>query len=183
MSDEFPWPIVVRASGNAIQVDPTGRPIVPLASQAASLHSSSSLQSPGPTSPKSSIRSSTSSAAKSPKFYLSSNGSETEQDSSDADEAIVSNLDVLLAVHAALAQAICQDEWDVLGDGNSAEQRRIARAYRARCQETGGNLNEGVKRVDFLKGATVLVGIESRKADAEGWREGVLGKLVFARDS
>ena len=38
----------------------------------------------------------------------------------------------------------------------------------------------GVKRIDFLKNKTVLVGIESRKKGDPSARDGVLGKLVFA---
>ncbi|KAJ2912365.1 hypothetical protein MD484_g8047, partial [Candolleomyces efflorescens] len=193
-SDEFPWPVVVHASGNSAPVDKTGRPIVPPASPSGSqgrgeLADASPVSSPA-------MRSVTSSSCSLPrnggsklekKFYIDSSADSDDEDDEEEDDddeatsdAFVSNLDVLCAIHSTLATGICQDEWDQLGEGDSPEQRRIARAYRRRCRETGDDLMAGVKRIDFLKNKTVLVGIESRKRGDPTSRDGVLGKLVFA---
>ncbi|KAJ2922980.1 hypothetical protein H1R20_g14110, partial [Candolleomyces eurysporus] len=182
-SDEFPWPVVIHASGNSAPVDATGRPIVPPASPSQGKGELSPFSSPA-------LRAATSSSCSLPrkqekKFYIDASSDSDDEDDDDSDDegnsdAFVSNLDVLCAIHSTLARGICQDEWDELGEGDSPEQRRIARAYRRRCRETGDDLTEGVKRIDFLKNKTVLVGIESKRKGDRSSRDGVLGKLVFA---
>lgn len=187
-SDEFPWPVVVHASGNSAPVDQTGRPIVPPASPSGSPQGREELSEfPFPSPAMRSVTSSPCSLPRSKlekKFYIdasSDSDDEVDEDDDEGDsDAFVSNLDVLCAIHSTLATGICQDEWDQLGEGDSPEQRRIARAYRRRCRETGDDLMAGVKRIDFLKNKTVLIGIESRKKGDPSARDGVLGKLVFA---
>lgn len=71
----------------------------------------------------------------------------------------ITNLDVIEAVHAQLNVPATRREWEALGH-NSKPQARVADAYNRRCAQTR-DWDNGVRRVDWLQGRTVLVGIES----------------------
>ncbi|KAH8117714.1 hypothetical protein DFH11DRAFT_1723754 [Phellopilus nigrolimitatus] len=93
----------------------------------------------------------------------------------DPAHTALTNLDVLHAVHAALRTPVARREWDALGAG-SAAQKRVAEAYKRRCEALGGAQREwdaGVRRSDFLCGRTVLWGVECR---SDGRCELVFGK-------
>ncbi|CAK5270436.1 unnamed protein product [Mycena citricolor] len=69
----------------------------------------------------------------------------------------ITNLDVVCAVHDALSGRASGDEWGRL---STKVQRRISRSYEARCVQTGGGWDAGVRKIDWLEGRTRLVGIE-----------------------
>ena len=54
---------------------------------------------------------------------------------------------------------VTREEWETLGNVTSS-QRKVARAYEKRCLTDGTGWEEGVRRIDFLKGRTRLGGIE-----------------------
>ena len=88
---------------------------------------------------------------------------------------LITNLDVLYAIHTTLTAQVTPEEWEALGDG-SKEQQRVARAYRRRCAPPVGGGENGVRRLDWLGSKTHLVGIEVE------WSSGrSVGKPVFAR--
>ena len=89
---------------------------------------------------------------------------------------VITNLDVLYAIHTTLISQVTPEEWEKLENGSKA-QRRVARAYDRRCSVMGGR-ESGVRRVDWLGSETHLVGIE---VDRSGG--GSIGKLVFAHIS
>ncbi|TFK18842.1 hypothetical protein FA15DRAFT_241225 [Coprinopsis marcescibilis] len=176
---ELPWTITVHASGNTSSPQAVADPA-----------DYKNFDGPAPRLL----------ASARPRFYIDDGGSDESDDteepaeSDDYDdgeddgtmkESVVSNLDVLCAVYTTLAMPVTHKEWDVLGDG-SHEQRKIARAYERRCQDAGGGWDEGVKRVDFLKGKSVLVGIEASQRGEKGYEEemeqcqGPVGCLVFS---
>ncbi|GLB42047.1 hypothetical protein LshimejAT787_1100620 [Lyophyllum shimeji] len=92
--------------------------------------------------------------------------------------APVTNLDVLRAVHSTLAGRVTPQEWGALGH-NSRRQRRIMQAYERRCVQTGGGWEEGVRRIDYLCGKTLLIGVEVDSKNAG--MDDVIGRLVFAK--
>jgi hypothetical protein len=76
------------------------------------------------------------------------------------------------------------------------DRKDVSKAYRTRCRgaqergdqspKTGGVWAEGVKRVDFLKGKSVLVGIEARDSVGKPERrasrgKGAIGRIVFGQ--
>ncbi|CAK5284587.1 unnamed protein product [Mycena citricolor] len=69
----------------------------------------------------------------------------------------ITNLDIVCAVHDALSGRASGDEWGRL---STKVQRRISRSYEARCVQTGGGWDAGVRKIDWLEGRTRLVGIE-----------------------
>lgn len=93
---------------------------------------------------------------------------------SDPQHTALTNLDVLHAVYASLRTPVSRREWESLGTGSSS-QRRIAEAYKNRCEAMGRQKewDAGVRRVDWLCGRTMLHGVEVR---ADGQCE-----LVFAK--
>lgn len=95
----------------------------------------------------------------------------------EANTPPVTNLDVLHAVHITLAGRVTPQEWMALGHQSHA-QMEISRAYERRCVRMGGGWDEGVRRIDYLRGKTYLVGVELEKS-AGG--ESVVGRLVFAK--
>ena len=94
--------------------------------------------------------------------------------------AVLTNLDVLYAVHTTLMTRITHEEWHSLGERSRA-QRRVAKAYKERCTRVGGGLvgwGGGVRRVDWLRSKTHLVGVEIDDRNEAGE---IVGKLVFGR--
>ena len=87
---------------------------------------------------------------------------------------VITNLDVLYAIHTTLLARVTPEEWEALGNGSKA-QRKVTRAYEKRCSIMGG-WEGGVRRVDWLGGKTHLTGIEVEKSSGNS-----VGKLVFAR--
>ena len=87
---------------------------------------------------------------------------------------VITNLDVLYALHTTLMARVTPEEWEALGSGSKA-QRKVTRAYEKRCSMMGG-WEGGVRRVDWLGGKTHLIGIEVDRSTGNG-----VGKLVFAR--
>ena len=87
---------------------------------------------------------------------------------------VITNLDLLYAIHTTLFARVTPEEWEALGNGSKA-QRKVTRAYEKRCSVMGG-WEGGVRRVDWLGGKTHLIGIEVDKSSG-----GSVGKLVFAR--
>ena len=87
---------------------------------------------------------------------------------------VITNWDVLCAVHTTLITRITPEEWAALGNESPAQQR-ISRAYEERFSVMGGR-KKGIRRVDWLDGKTHLIGI---KVDRRG--RGSIGKLVFAQ--
>jgi len=87
---------------------------------------------------------------------------------------VITNLDVLYAIHTTLLARVTPEEWEALGNGSKA-QRKVTRAYEKRCSIMGG-WEGGVRRVDWLGGKTHLVGIEVDRSSGNS-----VGKLVFAR--
>ncbi|KAK0452833.1 uncharacterized protein EV420DRAFT_682869 [Desarmillaria tabescens] len=90
-----------------------------------------------------------------------------------ADGRVVTNLDLLCAVHRTLSTRVTHREWEVLGHGTHA-QLKAARAYEARCRKLGGGWDGGVRRIDWLGEKTYLIGVEVDK------NAGV-GRLVFGK--
>lgn len=88
--------------------------------------------------------------------------------------AVITNLDVLYAVHTTLVSRVTPEEWEALGNG-SKTQRKVTRAYEKRCSVMGG-WEGGVRRVDWLGGKTHLSGIEVDKTGGNS-----VGKLVFSK--
>ncbi|EAU89876.1 hypothetical protein CC1G_07028 [Coprinopsis cinerea okayama7 len=177
-AEDLPWTIVVHASGNACGPGAMLKP-----------------------SPHSSPTTTRATAVPKHKFYIDEDEDSDYDDDDDDDvdsatveqgssDAVVSNLDVLCAVHTSLGTPITQKEWESLGN-DSPDQRRVARAYRKRCKDTGDSLNDGVKRIDFLKQKTCMVGVASKKKDVEeceryasdmlgrGDEIPVVGKILF----
>ncbi|KAG6852623.1 hypothetical protein C0991_010372 [Blastosporella zonata] len=99
---------------------------------------------------------------------------------SSASIAIVhhtTNLDVLNAIHMTLATRVTAEEWGILG---AREKKRVMRAYEKRCVKADGGWDEGVRRVDYLCGKTMLVGIEFVKDRwAKGGEQAEKGKMIF----
>jgi hypothetical protein len=87
---------------------------------------------------------------------------------------VITNLDVLYAIHTTLLARVTPEEWEALGNGSKA-QRKVTRAYEKRCSVMG-DWEGGVRRVDWLSGKTHLTGIEVDKSSGNS-----VGKLVFAR--
>lgn len=88
----------------------------------------------------------------------------------------ISILDALQAIHLSLNTPITQKEWESLGAG-SKTQKKVTKAYRARCTKMGGGWESGVRRIDWLGSKTKLVGLEVESGVADGRT----CKLSFAR--
>ncbi|KAK0202292.1 hypothetical protein DFS33DRAFT_1263474 [Desarmillaria ectypa] len=91
----------------------------------------------------------------------------------DADGRVVTNLDLLCAVHRTLLTRVTHREWEALGHGTHA-QLKAARAYEARCRKLGGGWDGGVRRIDWLGEKTYLIGVEVDKSAG-------VGNLVFGK--
>ena len=89
---------------------------------------------------------------------------------------MLTNLDVLYAVHTTLMVPVTPEEWDALGHGSKAQQK-ATRAYERRCSRMGGGWEGGVRRIDWLGEKTWLIGVEVDKAAGYGGA----GKLVFGK--
>jgi hypothetical protein len=87
---------------------------------------------------------------------------------SDAPGAVMTNLDVLRAVHVALAAPATRAEWDAL---DSKTQKKVSAAFEARCKRSGSGREGGLRRVDWLESRTRLVGIRMGRPGE--------GRLVF----
>ncbi|KAG5339423.1 hypothetical protein C0989_004299 [Termitomyces sp. Mn162] len=88
------------------------------------------------------------------------------------------NLDVLRAIHLTLATPVLPEEWALL---SGSQKKRILKAYERRCINADGGWDEGVRRVDFLCGKTLLVGIDFvRGKEKDGVEPSVKGKMIFA---
>lgn len=94
--------------------------------------------------------------------------------SSSMQASVITNLDVLYAVHTTLLSRVTPEEWEALGNGSKA-QRKVTKAYEKRCTSMGG-WEGGVRRVDWLGGKTHLSGIEVDKTGGNG-----IGKLIFSK--
>lgn len=90
--------------------------------------------------------------------------------------SVITNLDVLYAVHTTLLTPVTPEEWESLGHGSKA-QRKVTKAYEKRCTRMGGGWEGGVRRIDWLGSKTMLVGVEVDKSSEHGG----VGKLVFSR--
>lgn len=167
----MPWKVEVWAGGNVR--DSGGTPPISSSKQ----HTSDAL------------------GLKKPKFYIDTSDEDDDDDdeSDDEDErsptsesnrdAVVTNLDVLKALHASLNKSIRAFEWDAL-DPDS--QRQVYAAYKARCAAGGrGRMEEGVKRIDWLQGRNVFAGVESLKLDASEIEEdgALVGRIVFQEET
>lgn len=163
----MPWKVEVWASGNVR--DSGGTPAIPSSKK----------------------NTTNASERKGPKFYI--NSSDEEDDESDSDEeedptpeprhdAVVTNLDVLQALHASLNKSIRAFEWDAL---DIDSQKKVYAAYKARCAAGGrGRLEDGVKRIDWLQGRNVFAGVESLKVDSSEIEEdgALVGRIVFQEE-
>jgi len=89
--------------------------------------------------------------------------------------SVLTNLDVLYAVHKTLLARAAPEEWDALGEGSHA-QCRVSEAYEDRCTRIGGGWEGGVRRVDWLGPDTHLVGVEIDENDEASE---ITGRLVF----
>lgn len=90
----------------------------------------------------------------------------------------MTNLDVLQAIHLTLATRVLPEEWALL---SGSEKKRVLKAYERRCIQADGGWDEGVRRVDYLCGKTLLVGVEFvRGKEKDGVEPSVKGKMVFA---
>ncbi|OBZ73111.1 hypothetical protein A0H81_06651 [Grifola frondosa] len=89
---------------------------------------------------------------------------------------VITNLDLLYAVHTTLLTRITQEEWGALGHGSRAQQK-VTRAYERRCTRMGGGWEGGVRRIDWLGEKTCLVGVEIDRSSASA----CTGKLVFGK--
>lgn len=90
--------------------------------------------------------------------------------------SVITNLDILYALHSTLMTRITPQEWESLGHGSRA-QRKVTRAYEKRCTRMGGGWEGGVRRVDWLGEKTRLVGVEVDRHAPNGG----MGKLVFGK--
>jgi len=108
-------------------------------------------------------------SAKSKGFYIAS----SSEPSSSTRDSVITNLDVLYALHSALLTRVTREEWEALGHG-SRSQRRVTRAYEKRCTKMGGGWEGGVRRIDWLGKKTRLVGVEVDKTAG-------MGKLIFGK--
>ncbi|KAJ3904040.1 hypothetical protein F5879DRAFT_103714 [Lentinula edodes] len=122
---------------------------------------------------------------------------------------VVTNNDVLHALHRTLHAHVLHSEWDTL-DSDRSRQRRVSRAYQRRveimqlraardraqaslnagrrvsggAEGEGREEQEGVRRVDWLMGRTRFVGVVvERSAGVRGSSDGLkgVGKLVFTK--
>jgi len=100
--------------------------------------------------------------------------SRTHSRSSSTQAGVITNLDVLYAVHTTLLSRVTPEEWEALGNGSKA-QRKVAKAYEKRCNAMGG-WEGGVRRVDWLGVKTHLSGIEVDKSGGNS-----VGKLIFSK--
>ncbi|KAG5641520.1 hypothetical protein DXG03_004825 [Asterophora parasitica] len=101
--------------------------------------------------------------------------SKTSSEKADSDVPLTV-LDLLHAVHITLIARVTPEEWMSLGHGSRA-QKQILQAYERRCVQAEGGWEEGVRRVDYLLGKTLLVGVEMYKtAD----KRDAVGRLVFS---
>ena len=93
---------------------------------------------------------------------------------SDPAHTALTNLDVLHAVYQSLRTPVSRREWESIGSGSSS-QRRIAEAYKNRCEISGKQKewDSGIRRIDWLCGRTMFHGVNVR---ADGQPE-----LVFAK--
>ncbi|KAJ7722351.1 hypothetical protein B0H16DRAFT_1385901 [Mycena metata] len=88
--------------------------------------------------------------------------------------------DVLITLHRAMHQRITHADWATLG---KEDEQRVTRAFTSRCRAEAVRSgvppaqlrdrevavrNQGVKRVDFLLGKTVLLGLMRAREDPEG---------------
>ncbi|KAJ7895956.1 hypothetical protein B0H14DRAFT_2306503, partial [Mycena olivaceomarginata] len=66
--------------------------------------------------------------------------------------------DVLVGIHQAMHQAVMSREWAFLDE---EEQSAVTQAFIIRCREEAmiGRANEGLKRVDYLRGKTLFRGL------------------------
>lgn len=141
------------------------------------------------------------------KFYIdneSAFSSDTEDEDDDGPyprkpsahekDAVITNFDVLRSIHSSLSLPIAQADWTDLSED---DQKEVSKAYRKRCRSTqeratgspkpAGVWAEGVKRVDFLKGKSVVVGIEAtdsvgrRQTRSSSRGKGAVGRIVFAK--
>jgi hypothetical protein len=130
---------------------------------------------------------------KGPKFYINSSDEEDDDESDSDDEedptpershdSVVTNLDVLQALHASLNKCIRPFEWDGL---DVDAQKKVYAAYKARCAAGGrGRLEDGVKRIDWLQGRNVFAGVESLKVDSSEIEEdgALVGRIVFQEEA
>ncbi|KAG7443869.1 uncharacterized protein BT62DRAFT_971659 [Guyanagaster necrorhizus] len=90
-----------------------------------------------------------------------------------ADGRVLTNFDLLCAVHRTLSTRVTHREWEALGHGTHA-QLKAARAYEARCKKLGGGWDGGVRRIDWLGEKTCLIGVEVEKTTG-------IGKLIFGK--
>ncbi|KAG6888861.1 hypothetical protein C0995_005282 [Termitomyces sp. Mi166 len=88
----------------------------------------------------------------------------------------MTNLDVLQAIHHTLATRVLPEEWALL---SSSQKKQVLKAYERRCIKADGGWDEGVRRIDYLCGKTLLVGIEFVKEEKDGVEPSVKGKMVF----
>ncbi|KAJ7025631.1 hypothetical protein C8F04DRAFT_1191210 [Mycena alexandri] len=88
--------------------------------------------------------------------------------------------DVLITLHRAMHQRITHADWATLG---KEDEQRVTHAFTARCRAEAVRSgvppaqlrdrevavrNQGVKRVDFLLGKTVFLGLSRAREDPEG---------------
>jgi hypothetical protein len=100
-------------------------------------------------------------------FYIAASSPSSKRSS------VITNLDVLYALHCTLLTRVTREEWEALGDG-SRSQRKVTRAYENRCKKMGGGWESGVRRVDWLGKKTRLIGVEVDKNVG-------MGKLIFGK--
>ena len=86
---------------------------------------------------------------------------------------VVTNLDVIYAIHTTLLARVTPEEWQALGNGSKVQQM-VMRAYEKRCPTMGGR-EGGIRRIDWLGEKTHLIGIEVDRSSVN-----IVGKLVFA---
>ncbi|KAF7791718.1 hypothetical protein EIP86_002742 [Pleurotus ostreatoroseus] len=86
---------------------------------------------------------------------------------------VITNLDLLYAVHTTLLTPVTPEEWESLGHGSRAQQK-VTKAYERRCTRMGGGWEGGVRRIDWLGEKTRFVGVEVDRSTG-------VGKLVFAK--
>ncbi|KAJ7218391.1 hypothetical protein GGX14DRAFT_549926 [Mycena pura] len=92
----------------------------------------------------------------------------------------ISLSDILVALHRALHERISHADWHALG---ADDERRVSRAFTHRCRAEAlrsgappaalreaelALRSQGVKRVDFLQGKTLLKGLVRAPGDPEG---------------
>ena len=108
-------------------------------------------------------------------WFVVVTGSKEEKKGGVETSSVLTNLDVLYAVHKTLLARAAPEEWDALGAGSHA-QRRVSEAYEDRCVQIGGGWVGGVRRVDWLGSDTHLVGVE---IDENNEASEITGRLVF----